>query len=90
MNLQGLFNLIDGKKTYLVTLAAVVYGVGIDYHWWPHSMTLDSVLGGGIIMALRSAVAKIVAPGFQGQSFVPLGVPQAGIQQQGGSRGNTK
>ena len=53
------FNLItflDGYKTYLSIAASVVYGVGIDYGWWHHSLTLDTLLGGSVVAAFRSGM----------------------------------
>jgi hypothetical protein len=53
------FNLITfltGYKTYITVAASVVYAVGIDYKWWPHSLTLDGLLGGGVLAAFRSGM----------------------------------
>ena len=71
-------NILDalaGYKTYFMALACVIYGVGIDYHWWTHSLTLDSILGGGTLAALRSALKSV-----SGSSQDVLGAVQALLQ----------
>lgn len=52
----SLISFLDGYKAYLMVAASVAYGVGIDYQWWPHSLTLDALLGGGTLAAFRSAM----------------------------------
>ncbi|MGR3303794.1 MAG: hypothetical protein ACUZ8I_15015 [Candidatus Scalindua sp.] len=51
---------LQGKKSYLVALAAVVWAV---YNVWTGSMTVDVavnyVLGGGALMSVKSALEKV-------------------------------
>ena len=57
----NLLTFLNGYKTYIMAAATVAYGVGIDYSWWAHSLTLDSFLVGGNIAAWRSATKTNVA-----------------------------
>jgi len=49
--------LLQGKKTYLVALASMIYAGGIQQGWWPHLPLVDGLLAGGGLAALRKGVA---------------------------------
>ncbi len=55
MNLQ---ELLAGKKTYLLALAAIVYLLGAHLGWWPLDDKLLDALGFGGLITLRAAVRK--------------------------------
>jgi hypothetical protein len=48
----------QGKKTYAVAIATVVYGAGVQFGWWPHVPVIDYALGGSGLAALRAGVNK--------------------------------
>ena len=55
-----LWQMLDGKKSYLVALMAVGYGVYMGYTGempWPE--VVDYVLGGGALVAVKSALNKV-------------------------------
>jgi len=57
--LHHIANLLRGKKTYLVSAAALVYGAGIVRGFWPHQPGIDFLLTGGGLASLRAAVGKV-------------------------------
>jgi hypothetical protein len=56
MNITELWSKLSGKKTYIVSIVAFVYGVGITAGWWQHSAALDIILGSLGAGALRSGL----------------------------------
>ncbi len=55
MNLQ---QLLAGKKTYLLALAAILYLLGAHLGWWPLDDKILDALGFGGLITLRAAVRK--------------------------------
>src|SRR5207245_6609381 len=55
MNLQ---QLLAGKKTYLVALAAIAYVLGAHLGWWTFDDKILDALGFGGLITLRAAVRK--------------------------------
>ncbi len=58
-NMQQIINFFSGKKTYLVSLVSVVYGVVelVLHHNW--TGVLPYILGGAFGGAIRAGVAKV-------------------------------
>lgn len=51
-----LFDMFQGYKTYIICIAAGVYGIGIKAGWWPHDPAIDLILGAGGAAAIRSGI----------------------------------
>lgn len=49
---------LDGKKTHLVTAAAVLYLIGTNAGWWGFDERVLAIFGFSGLSALRSGVAK--------------------------------
>src|SRR5258708_36130060 len=58
MNIQ---QILDGKKTYLVALAAIVYVLGAQLGWWTFDDKILDALGFGGLITLRAGVKKAAA-----------------------------
>jgi hypothetical protein len=65
MNLQ---QILAGKKTYLVALAAIVYVLGAHLGWWTFDDKILDALGFGGLITLRAGVKKSQ----DGKLFEPL------------------
>ncbi len=57
--MKALLQLIDGRKTYIVTGLAVAYLFGASVGWWTVDERILGILGFGGLASLRSAVKKI-------------------------------
>ena len=57
--MQALFNLVDGRKTYIVSGLAVAYLFGGGVGWWTVDERIMGILGFGGLASLRSAVKKV-------------------------------
>src|SRR6266851_1774450 len=55
MNLR---QLLDGKKTYLVALAAILYVFGAHLGWWTYDDKILDALGFGGLITLRAGIKK--------------------------------
>jgi hypothetical protein len=55
MNIQ---QILDGKKTYLVALAAIVYVLGAHLGWWTFDDKILDALGFGGLITLRAGIRK--------------------------------
>jgi len=58
--MKDLMKFVDGNKSYLVAVAAVLYGVYMGV--WGDMSTMEAVnhvLGGGALAAVRSAMKKL-------------------------------
>jgi len=58
--MSKLWDMVDGYKSYLVAMAAVACGVYMGYTGvmpWPE--VVDYVLGGGALVAVKSALNKV-------------------------------
>lgn len=53
-----LIGLLDGKKTYLFSVAWVAYKMGIVQGFWHDNPNLEALLLGGGAVSLREAVTK--------------------------------
>lgn len=60
--MNKIWNLLSGKKTYLLAFAAGVYSLGIDNQLWQHYPLLDTILGTGIVASLRNAIPNKNTP----------------------------
>lgn len=58
---KQLIAFLAGKKTYLVSIAGIVYAIGIGRNWWPGDIQIWGILGGTGAMTLRAAIAKLLA-----------------------------
>jgi hypothetical protein len=56
--LLSLLNWLDGKKTYLLAAALVIYVIGSDAGWWPLNESVLALGGALSLGTLRSAVRK--------------------------------
>jgi hypothetical protein len=65
MNIQ---QFLDGKKTYLVALAAIGYVLGAHLGWWTLDDKILDALGFGGLITLRAGVKKLQ----DGKLFEPL------------------
>src|SRR6266446_1183465 len=65
MNVQ---QLLAGKKTYLLALAAILYLLGAHLGWWPLDDKILDALGFGGLITLRAGVKKLQ----DGKLFEPL------------------
>ncbi len=61
-NLVRIANFLRGKKTYLVSAAALIYGFGIVQGLWPHQPGIDFLLTGTGLASVRAAIGKIESP----------------------------
>jgi hypothetical protein len=59
--MQNLLTFFAGKKTYLVSIGALVYAVGIHLGWWQHSADIDIVFGSSAALTIRAAIKKLCA-----------------------------
>lgn len=71
--MKTLFDLLDGRKTYLLSILGAIYLFGADQGWWHMSQALLGILGFGSMMTLRSGVRKdgmgaLVGPGAKPQA----------------------
>lgn len=59
------WELLKGKKTYLIALAGTIYAWGIQRQLWANDPLMDALLGGSLAAALRhgwkTEAAKILA-----------------------------
>jgi hypothetical protein len=55
----NLFEWLKGKKTYLLVVAAFIYGGGIQIHLWDHYPLVDTLLAGGTVASLRAGISKV-------------------------------
>jgi hypothetical protein len=55
---REILSLVDGLKTYVVVIAAVVYLIGSDCGWWAYNEQVLALFGFGGIAALRNSVRK--------------------------------
>lgn len=53
---------LDGRKTYLVAVAAAIYLIGGDIGWWPQNDQVLTLLGFGGLAALRAGMSKRPTP----------------------------
>jgi hypothetical protein len=58
---MNIAQLLDGKKTYLVALAAILYLLGAHLGWWPFDDKILDALGFGGLITLRAGVKKAAA-----------------------------
>ena len=56
--LQKILSGLEGKKTYLFTIAWATYKIGITQGWWAESLSLETLLIGGGAASMREAVSK--------------------------------
>lgn len=56
-DLAKLWNFLKGKKTYLVSLAALIYGWGIQQGLWQHVVLVDAILASGGLASLRHSLS---------------------------------
>src|SRR2546425_9044927 len=68
MNLQ---QLLAGKKTYLVALAAIAYVLGAHLGWWTFDDKILDALGFGGLITLRAGVKKAAAAALPGAVSSP-------------------
>jgi hypothetical protein len=70
-----------GKKTYLISIAAVVYAWGIGKGLWDHSGLIDTALGAGGVAALRhgltTTIARVAAAAMADPPKIPTLLPAA-------------
>lgn len=57
--MQELFKLIDGHKTYLISVVAAAYLFGGTLNWWPVDERILGLLGFGGLAALRGGIKKV-------------------------------
>src|SRR5260370_37502043 len=50
---------LSGKKSYIVSIGAIGYALGIAKNWWTHNADVDLLFGGTYGLTLRAAVAKL-------------------------------
>ena len=58
-NLVSLAGFLRGKKTYMVSAAALIYGAGVVQGFWPHQPGIDFLLTGGGLASVRAAIGKL-------------------------------
>lgn len=56
--LASLAGFFRGKKTYLVSAATLIYGLGIVQGFWRHQPGIDFLLSGSGLASVRAAIAK--------------------------------
>lgn len=57
--IMKLWNLLQGKKTYLVALATLAYvGLGLLLHFMTMQQAMPYVLSAGVTIGFRSAMNK--------------------------------
>lgn len=49
---------LEGKKTYLLAAAAIVYLFGGSMGWWPVDERVLGILGFGGLASLRAGISK--------------------------------
>ena len=76
--MNKLWTLLAGKKTYIISIAAFIYGTGITAGWWAHNAALDIVFASLGAAALRSGM---------GDKIDPVVNPDAGNVLAGGGVG---
>ena len=52
---------LDGRKTYILAAAGIIYAAGIQFWGWPSNGDVWAALGFGTAATLRVAIAKAVA-----------------------------
>lgn len=57
--LKAILEFLDGKKTYLVAAALVLYVIGSDAGLWPVNESVLALFGALGLGTLRSAVKKV-------------------------------
>lgn len=57
--MKQILSWFSGKKTYLVALAALIYGTGVTQGWWQHNVGLDIAFGALGVGTMRAAIAKV-------------------------------
>lgn len=72
-----LVSFLSGYKTYLVALAAILDGLGIQYGWWPHVALLDYILGGTGAITIRAAIKKLCAQVLADPNLIEPAAPAA-------------
>ena len=53
-----ILDILKGYRTYIIAIAAAVYGIGIQAGWWPHNASVDLILAGGGVAALRAGITN--------------------------------
>lgn len=56
--LTNIINGLNGKKTYIATIAWASYKIGVIHGWWAEYPTLEASLLAAGALALRDAIAK--------------------------------
>lgn len=58
--MRSLLNILDGKKTYLIALIALVLNIGVHQNWWTVDQmnSINAILAAFGLAALRAGVAK--------------------------------
>ena len=57
--LKNLVDFLSGKKTYLVSIGALIYALGIHQGWWSHQPDIDLAIGGTYGITIRAALKKL-------------------------------
>lgn len=61
-SLQHTWDFLKGKKTYIISLAAVIYSWGITQGVWQHSYLIDTILASGAVASVRHAMDNTTPP----------------------------
>lgn len=57
--MKSLLSFLAGKKTYLVSIGAIIYAIGIYKQWWPSSAEIWGLFGAGGAMTIRAAIKRL-------------------------------
>jgi len=58
IDMSQIIQLLEGRKTYIVSALAIIYLIGSDLGWWPRNNEVLAILGFGGLAALRAGVQK--------------------------------
>ena len=56
--IQNVWSWLSGKKTFIVSTAAVVYAMGIKYNVWPHQSWLDLLFAATATATIRHGISQ--------------------------------
>lgn len=79
--LTNVWNFLKGKKSYIITLGATVYGWGVAQGLWHNQPLVDLFLGSTWAASMRHAIATANGTEKPGDTSVPVVQGATGLMQ---------